>query len=118
MASGDEILKLPSGHHYTLLDSIAAVNDGVWISAFQFRSGYLHFVTVGASVALTVQVRGSNAPTCPASSAHGAQIGSDQAFTSATETLLSIDNCPRWLKARVSALTAGTVSVYAMFRPT
>ncbi len=116
MASGAEILKLPSGHHYCLLDSIAATSDGVWISAFEFHAGSLHFVATGGTVTLTVQIRGSNAPTCPAAAAHGAQIGSDQVFAVASETLLSIDNCPRWVKARVSAWTAGTVSVYGIFR--
>jgi len=117
MSSGEGILKLPGGHHYKLLDSIAAASDGVWISVFEFHAGSLHFMTVGGTVGLTVQIRGSNAPEVPASSAHGAQVGSDQVFSTATETVLSIDNCPRWLKARVSAWTVGTVSVYGIFRP-
>lgn len=117
MSSGEMILNLPGGHHYKLLDTIGALDNGVWISVFEFRSGLLHFVTVGGTVGLTVQVRGSNAPTLPANSAHAAQVGSDQVFATATETVLSIDNCPRWIKARVSAWTAGTVSVYGIFRP-
>lgn len=115
MASGETILALPAGTHYKLLDAVAAVDNGAWVDSFKYHAGSIHFVTTG-TVSLTVEIRGSNAPTVPAASEHGAQIGSDQVFSSAIETVLSVDNCPRWIKARVSARTNGTVSVYALLR--
>lgn len=108
MANGD---KIDSGrvaadvYHasYRLLDAIAAVDDGVWVEVKGFPRGTVH---VSGITTATVEIRGSNAVNKPANTAHEVQIGSNIT----TDSLVAIDSPVRWIKARISAHTTGTIS--------
>lgn len=89
-----------------LLTAVVAVDDGDWIDTLGYspHSFEITGITIG-----TVQIRGSNAPTKPANTVHGFQIGAD--VTVAGSQLVVNQDPIRWVKARVSAWTSGTISV-------
>lgn len=109
MANGTINATTKRAINVTLIDAAAATDDGTWIDTMDFAEGSID-VTISATA--TAQIRGSDAATKPADNTHGNQIGSD--ITSSGQ--YSIVNCPRWLKARVSAFTSGTVTVNATLR--
>lgn len=92
-----------------ILPSVSAADDGTWFDTLNFDEGS---IDVSIATTATVVVCGSNAAAVPANSAHGFQIGGD---ISATGAYIIVD-CPRWLKTRVSAWTAGAVIVNATLR--
>lgn len=110
MASGQLIQQTRKFEHWYLIDAeAAATNNGVWIDSGAFDTGSIDVVISNTA---TVQIRGSDAPTRPADTAHGNQIGTDITASS----IYSIQQPPRWLKARVSAYTNGQVDVWALLR--
>lgn len=109
MAHGDNIVRTEQMEAWTLIDAAVATADGVWIDSGDFPEGNLEVTIVTTA---TVQIRGSDAATKPANTAHGHQIGSDITATAG----YSVNHLPRWLKARVSAWTAGAVTVTTTLR--
>lgn len=102
--------RFAGGENWTLIDDEdGATNDGVWMDASDFWSGS---VDVAISGTATVQIRGDDSVTRPANTAHGRQVGDD--ITSSGS--YSLVYAPRWVKARVSAYTSGTVDVNATMR--
>jgi hypothetical protein len=109
MANGTINAVTRRASNITLIDAAVAIADGVWMDSMDFFQGSIDVTIVTTA---TVQVRGSDAPTIPANATHGNQVGSDIT----TSGQYSILNCPRWLKARVSAWTAGAVTVNTTLR--
>ncbi len=108
MANGDVIdqvmqpTQLDFCQSWKLIEGSAATDDGAWVDVRGFR----HFsLDVSGITTATVQLRGSNATTKPANNTHGRQIGADIT----ADGLVSAEIPVRWMKARVSAYTSGTV---------
>src|SRR3990167_2131534 len=108
MASGDIITNRKYFRHIKLLDAIGAANDGVWIDCISFTS---ISIEVSGITTATVLINSSNAATKPANTAHGQLRGT---FTADGDHVSS--NLPRWIKARISAWTSGTISAIATLR--
>ena len=87
-----------------LLDAVTATGNGEWVDASGFY--ILTFDVVGITTA-TVDLRYSNAPTRPSNASHERQIEDMTA-----DGLVVVSFPVRWVKARVSAYTSGTISVY------
>ena len=105
MANGERVHRGGSWDQYTLLDAIAATSDGQWIDTGDYRDASLD---VRIATTATVQLRGSDGPTQPLNTDHGQPIGADITASA----LYAVEYLPRWIKARVSAWTAGAVSAY------
>ena len=85
----------------TLLDAVTNVGDGEWVDC----SGF-HGLTVdieGITTA-TVSIRCSNSPTRPLNTEHEREV---QSVTSDSTVVIVFP--VRWLKARVTAYTSGTI---------
>lgn len=91
----------------TLLNAVTATGDGEWMNIEGFHP--LSFHVKGITTA-SVQIRGSNAPTKPANASDELQLGS----TVTADALVSLDAPVKWIKAKVSAYTSGTISVYML----
>jgi len=90
-----------------LLNAIVAVNDGDWIDV----GGFGNFtVQVKGITTATVKVHGSNNPTKPANTVHDFQIGADVTADGVVTYAFPV----RWIKARVSAWTSGSISAWAI----
>ena len=108
MAHGDLIVSNQRSSHIKLIDAAVGTTDGVWVDTIDYENGSIEITLTTSG---TVQICGSNSPTRPLDSANGTQIGND--FT--TQTLQCIDRLPRWLKARVTAVS-GALSVLTVLR--
>jgi len=89
----------------TLLDGAVAATDGVWLSVNGFHPLSFH---ISGITSATLQIRGSNAPTRPADSEHGFQLGSDIG----SDSLTALDAPVKWIKARISSYVSGTIYCY------
>ena len=101
MASGDQI----GPNSFKLLDGLAAQDDGVWVDARAFQT---QSIQVTGITTATIKICGSNAQTKPANNTHGAQIGSDIT----ADSIVSVLHPVKWIKARISAHTTGTISAF------
>ena len=108
MANGDFAVKKDRLAHVLLLDAVGAVNDGVWIDTYGYDQVSIQ---VNGITTATVKIHGSNKLTIPANTAHEVERVS---LTADGEVIYDV--LPRWMKARVSAWTAGVISVIAVFR--
>lgn len=108
MANGDEITRNQRTVHVKLVDAVVATTNGAWVDTLDYENGSIH-VDIGTTG--TVQIMGRNDPTRPADGTDGVQIGADIT----ADSLYCIDRLPRWLKAKVTAVS-GALSVYALFR--
>jgi len=88
-----------------LLDGITGTTDGVWVDAEELEGKTIH--VKGISTA-TIHVCGSLDMTKPANAAHEIQIGDDIT----ADCLLEIPAHLKWIKARCSSWTAGTISAF------
>jgi len=89
-----------------LLEAVGAVDDGVWIDV----AGWFPFCfEINGITVATVQIRGSLAPTKPANTVHGFQVGAN-VTTTGSQNIASLEPL-RWVKARVSAWTSGSIDV-------
>lgn len=91
----------------TLLNGVTATGNGEWFDVAGFHP--CSFQISGITVA-TVQFRGSNAPTKPADASDEFKLGSDVT----ADALVALDAPVRWIKAKVSAYTSGTIFVYML----
>lgn len=103
MANGDRRSTKDGFAHWTLQDGTAAVDNGVWIDTEEHRLAGVLDIS-GITVA-TVQIFGSNAFKKPADATDGRKIGGDII----ADALLEIGALPRWVKAKISAWTSGTI---------
>ncbi len=88
----------------TLIDSAVATGNGEWINAEGLKNYSIH---VSGITTATVVFSGSNAATKPSDATHGIQFGSDITADGFLEYTAPV----KWVKARVSAWTAGTIVV-------
>jgi len=87
-----------------LLDGVAATSNGEWFDV----SGFSAFsVQISGITTATVKVCVSNKPTQPDATDHGIEKGSLTADGS-VEIICSY----RWIKARISAWTTGSISAW------
>lgn len=86
----------------TLLDDVGATSNGEWINVQGIHPYSIH---VSGITTATVQIRISNKLTKPADTDHEIQAGSNITANGITEYTAPV----RWIKARVSAWTAGTI---------
>lgn len=109
MPNGDELTAKrasmrTTGYGYKLLDAAGAQTDGQWVDVRDITSGSIHlFGTFDG----TVDIRGSNAAEKPENSEHGIQIGSNLT----APALVAYSMPVRWVKARVTIYTSGSISV-------
>lgn len=89
-----------------MIDGVAATGDGVWFDVSKLKSYTIH---VKGITTATVSITGSNAPTQPLDSAHETLLSSG---TFTADGILEKLVTTRWLKARVSAWTSGTIYAY------
>ncbi len=88
----------------TLIDSAVATGDGEWINieGMNYYSTHVSGITTA-----TVQVFGSNKATIPDNTDDEEQLGVDITADGIQEYSVPL----RWIKAKVSAWTAGTIIV-------
>ena len=89
-----------------LLTAVVAVDIGDWIDTLHYAPMSFHILGISTA---TVKIHGSNETTKPANAAHGFQIGSD---ITVDQKSIEYVGPIRWVKARVSAWTSGTINVY------
>ena len=90
----------------TLLTGVVGVGNGEWIES----AGKRCTVSIEGISGDTIHVRGSNAPTKPADATHGSLIG---AAVTADGTV-EITAPYRWIKARMTIFSAGSVTAYLL----
>lgn len=89
-----------------LLDEIGTTTDGQWLDLEGFYP--LGFTVEGVYTG-SVQICVSDNPRKPADTEHGAPLGSPVGNNGGTRAL---DQSYRWGKARVTAISSGTVKVH------
>lgn len=120
---GDVKTHSNSWAHIALIDGTAATatTNGVWVDVGKYQLGLLE--GNGAAGGTVVEIDGSNNPTKPAAASNGYAIflsTANTAFvqpiapyaTAAPDTTPATKVMPRWIKARVTVLGTGTVSVW------
>jgi len=90
-----------------LLDGVQALASGTWVEVTSWRRLTIH---VKGIVTATVQIRGSCAPTKPADASDEVQIGADIT----ADSLIEITRKLKWVKAKVTAYSEGTLYAYAV----
>ncbi|MFQ5915378.1 MAG: hypothetical protein ACE5JS_19590 [Nitrospinota bacterium] len=88
----------------TLISGATGTGNGAWELVAGMRTLNIHVKGIGAA---TVTVNGSNDPTKPADSDHEITLAS---ITS--DDIVTVQGPLRWMKARVSAHTSGTINAY------
>lgn len=96
---------MPKVVEATLLQNQGSVNDGTWIDVSRWTRISLDIRITGS---LTVAICLSNSPTKPADTEHTHEM-----FTYTANTITTLTTRCKWLKARVSAWTSGSATVYA-----
>lgn len=91
-----------------LIDAIAATDDGQWISTKGYDQASIQ---VDGITTATVRINASNQPTQPANSSHEIERTNVTVDSEITYAVL-----PMWIKARISAWTSGTISVFITLR--
>src|SRR5215207_171147 len=86
------------------LNAVVATGDNDWVDVSGCRNFSLHVTGITTA---TVVVTGSNALTAPATSTHGIEIA-----TVTANALVTVGYPVHWVKARCTAWTSGTVSVF------
>lgn len=121
MANGEIVAKYKTALHLKLIDAAVAVTDGVWMDAGLYEVASIEFSGITTA---TLHLNGSNAAVKPVNTVHGFQIGpnitADGDLSIPGSDVVAGDNfhgvLPRWIKARISVWTAGTISVLALLR--
>jgi hypothetical protein len=88
----------------TLLADAAATGDGSWIAVEAFNAYTIH---VSGITTATVIVNVSNAPAKPANNDHEIQAASVSA-----DSIINVTMPSKWVKARVSSYSSGTINAY------
>ena len=102
---GEQLIHGKPLGRYTLIDALAATNDGVWVDVSGFKDFTLH---VDGITTATVQWHGSNKATLPANTDDDSQIGVDIT----ADGLYQAPGPFKWMKASISAWTSGTISAF------
>lgn len=103
MANGDVVLNDKEFRHWALQDGTGATSNGAWVDAGPYRKEAA--LDVSGITTATVQIFGSNEKTKPADGTDGRQIGTDIT----ANTYRDVGPLTRWVKAKISAFTTGTV---------
>ena len=103
MANGDVIETDSYYRLQKMIDAKAAVDVGFWIDTHGYDQSSIH---VDGITTATVIINSSNAAVKPANSSHEIQRASYTADVERTDQVM-----PRWIKARISAWTSGTITV-------
>lgn len=90
-----------------LLTNVASTVTGEWFEVSGIHP--ISFQIIGINSA-TVQLRGSNNPSKPLDAADEFALGHDIT----TDGLLALDAPVKWVKAKVSAYTSGSINCYML----
>lgn len=89
-----------------LIPAAVGTGNGEWIDTSGMSAMTIHITGI---ITATVEVDGSNEPTKPSDATHGIKLNG----TDITANQMFTVTVPvRWLKARVTAWTSGTVNAY------
>ena len=110
MAHSRNVLKAPESQGNAalvsdMLTGVGAVDDGEWIDVLHYGPFSIDLIISDTAVA---QIRGSNALTKPADTAHERQIDVDISASAIIEVTMPV----RWIKVRVSGWTSGTIDAF------
>ena len=113
MADGDIKDRIVDGFtQVALIDSAVATDNGVWFDCGPYELASIHIFASDGTFNATVTVNASNRVSKPAATDHDVVRGSITADQSEYTTQI----VPRWLKARVSVWTSGTIEVVMVLR--
>lgn len=90
---------------FTLLNAATGTGSSEWFNISDLDEKSLD---IRISDTATVQVMVSNAPTQPAKATDGPQQGANVT----ADGMITFDSAAKWVKVKVSAYSAGTVTVY------
>ena len=111
MASGDEVIRSDKLLQVLLIDGATGTVDGPWVDI----GPYCHNVSIEVSgiTSATVTINGSNANGgLPALATAGTAIGS----SITADTVASLVGPTRYIRARVTGYSSGTINVYWISR--
>lgn len=100
-SSGNDVIEAK------LLTAVVAVDNGDWIDVRHYKDFSFHVKGITTAV---VKIHGSNDDTKPVAGDHEDQIGTD--FSA--DGIQQAAGVYKWVKARVSSWTSGTISVYML----
>jgi hypothetical protein len=101
-----ETFRFPNtGMRGILLDGLSAQDNGDWLDVEGYGKKTIEVIISNSAA---VQVYVSNAPTKPLNTEDHIKVGADVSASA----LIELTSPVRWLKAKVSAWTSGTVSAY------
>jgi hypothetical protein len=89
-----------------LIPGAVAIGDGEWIDTSGMSAMSIHITGITTA---TVEVDGSNDPTIPANNTHGIKLNS---VDITANQMFTVTVPVRWLKARVTAWTTGTINAW------
>lgn len=97
----------------TMLDSVTAVNTGVWFPTEPWESARFQFTGPGTTTAWC-EVNGSNKITQPTDASHGSLL---YPTVTAMGISTTVTDLPRWTKVRCGAgTTTAQITCVAIFR--
>ena len=91
----------------TLLSGVTATSDGTWV---RVKGKHPAQVTIEGTFMGDVQILASNNPRQPLDSFNGAPVV--DGVTHSAPDNIKIDDAWEWVKARVTAYTSGSISVF------
>lgn len=104
MANGDVKQDGSAFRQWALQDGTGATDSGTWVDIGPFSARGM--LEVSGITTATVQVYGSNAPTIPANATDGSLL---YATNITSNGIVPLGDMTRWVKAKISAWTSGTV---------
>jgi hypothetical protein len=90
----------------TLITAAVGTGNGEWIDTSGMTNMSIHITGITTA---TVEVDGSNEPTKPADATHGIKLNG---VDITANQMFTITVPQRWVKARVTAWTSGTINAY------
>lgn len=98
--------------HIKFLDGKTATADGVWIHVGEYETVNIHVQGVTTA---TIEVHGDSSATQPADASSGIVMAS---LTANGIVAIPKADLPKYVKVKISAYTAGTISALGMLKPT
>lgn len=98
--------------HIKFLDAKVAVADGVWIDVIEYETVNIH---VSGVTTATIQVHGDSSATIPSNPTDGVVMAT---LTANGIVAIPKSDLPRYVKVKISAWTAGTISALGVLKPT
>lgn len=108
------IIGTPVQLSYLLLDAVdvSGAQNGVWVDCREYISAVVAFSGIATLAIITIE--GNNDLVRPGNGTHGSALGNNTAGTNSPA--ITVTSLPRWLKAHLTTLGTGTVTVTATLR--